>query len=299
MDRPTRDAGLLILDKPTGPTSHDVVDRIRRISGLRRVGHTGTLDPMASGVLVLCLGRATRLAEYFGGHDKRYKAVVRLGIETETYDAAGKVVNSLPVTVGREAIESALASFRGRIMQRPPAYSAIRIAGRRAHQCAREGRKVELEPRTVEFFRLELEQCAPPEFRLDVHCTSGTYIRSLAHDLGASLGCGAHLASLRRTACGPFRIDQATALESLETDPEWRRHLLPAETGLVNWPVLELTHEEARLLRTGRGVPFREGARPEPGDERLYRAQLTTNGLVAVVIPDHGQSVFRPHKVLG
>ena len=299
MDRPTLDAGLLIVDKPVGPTSHDVVDRIRRLSGLRRVGHTGTLDPMASGVLVLCLGWTTRLSEYYTGHDKRYRAGIRLGIETDTYDAAGEILESRPVTADQESITAALAQFRGRTLQRPPAYSAVRKEGKRAHSLARKGQTVELEPRPVEFFHLELEQCAPPELTLDAHCSSGTYIRSLAHDLGAALGCGAHLASLVRTVCGPFAIAQATPLETLEADPDWRRHLLKSETGLAHLPVLELTEEEARLLRSGLFVPFREGAHADPGDTRPYQARLNPGGLVAIAIPNHGLSAFRPRKVVG
>jgi len=291
--------GLLIVDKPIGPTSHDVVDRVRKLCGLRRVGHTGTLDPLASGVLVLCLGRATRLAEYLTGHGKRYLAGVRLGIETDTYDAGGEITERRPVESDRTSIEAALARFRGRILQRPPAYSAIRHLGRRAHRLAREGRTVELEPRPVEFSRLELKQCDPPDLVLDIQCSSGTYIRSLAHDLGALLGCGAHLSSLRRTACGPFDEAQAVPLEALEQDADWRRHLLPVEAGLVDWPALEVDEAEAHLLRTGRVVPFRDGARPLTGDHRLYRAVAKPGGLVAVVVPDHEQSAFRSRKVVG
>jgi tRNA pseudouridine55 synthase len=200
-------------------SSHDVVARIRRWSGQRRIGHTGTLDPLASGVLVLCLGSAVRLVEYYQNHPKRYRAVIRLGGVTDSYDAEGKLLTTLPVpALDAAAIAAALAPFRGTIEQQAPQFSAIKQEGKALYSLARRGKTVTAPVRTVTFSAIELVEFAPPDLiTLDVACSAGAYIRSLAHDLGAALDTGAYLQALRRTAAGDFTLDAAHSLESIET----------------------------------------------------------------------------------
>lgn len=228
--------GLLVVDKPgrsgasskapTGEpsverlwTSHDVVARVRRLSGQRRIGHTGTLDPMASGVLVLCLGLATRLVEYYQGEDKRYFAEVALGFATDTFDAEGKVVETVPVPpLTAEDIAHALVQFRGRVWQVPPAYSAIKQEGEALYARARRGEVVTADARQVTFHSIELVDFIPPDrIRLAIHCSAGAYIRSLASDLGRSLHTAATLVMLRREAVGEFGLADAVTLEQIET----------------------------------------------------------------------------------
>jgi tRNA pseudouridine55 synthase len=189
--------GILLLDKPSGPTSHDMVYAVRRGAREKRVGHAGTLDPLATGLLVLCLGSATRLSEYLAGKDKRYRAQVRLGQTTTTYDAQGDITSEAATLPGRDQAEAALEQFRGPQLQVPPQYSAIKRGGQKAYEAARRGEYIELEARPVEFYEITLTAWQPPELTLEVHCSAGTYIRALAHDLGQALGCGAHLAGLR------------------------------------------------------------------------------------------------------
>lgn len=256
-------AGVLLLDKPPGPTSHDAVDRARGALGIRRVGHTGTLDPFASGLLILCAGPSTRLAEYFQMPAKRYDAVLRLGVETETHDPEGDVVAESDDwrAVGEDDLRRALAAHTGRIRQVPPVYSAKRVDGRRAHRAAREGREVELEAEDVVVHELTLEDFDPPEARVRCLVAAGTYVRSLARDVGRSLGCGAHLGDLRRTAVGPWSVGRALPWDDLEAgrwrraasddDPAW---LAPARA--LPWlPSRELTDAEARRVRHGSRVP--------------------------------------------
>ena len=194
-------SGILVVDKPVGMTSHDVVQIVRKGTGIRRAGHTGTLDPRASGVLVILIGPAVRLSEYVSAADKRYQAIVKLGSSTDTYDAEGKFTqrSDEPVAVTEEQFETALSGFVGEIEQTPPAYSAVKVKGRRAYDMARKGEEVKLEPRKIQVFNLEVLEWAPPEVVIDAHCSSGTYIRSLANDVGDALGCGAYLVGLRRT----------------------------------------------------------------------------------------------------
>jgi len=210
--------GILVVDKPAGPTSHDVVDRVRKIFGIRKVGHTGTLDPAATGVLGLLLGRATKLSQYLTGSDKAYRAVIRLGRETTTLDAEGKVVSESPVTCDAGAVEEAVAAFVGDITQIPPMFSAKHRGGKRLHELARKGIEVERDPVPVTIHSIEVVAVDLPDVVVDVSCSSGTYVRVLALDLGRALGCGGHLASLRRTAAGPFTIADGAELSALEDD---------------------------------------------------------------------------------
>jgi tRNA pseudouridine55 synthase len=228
----TRLNGLLVVDKPgllaadaaqpdqparRLPTSHDVVQTVRRWSGQRRIGHTGTLDPMASGVLVLCLGAATRLVEYYQGHAKQYVAEIVLGVATDTYDATGNAVETAaPPSLSPAQLDAALEQFRGDIMQTPPVYSALKQAGESLHRKARRGERVEIASRPVTFYQLDLLAFTPPDhICLRARCSAGTYMRSLAYDLGRALGSCAHLAFLRREAAGPFALDDAHPLAEI------------------------------------------------------------------------------------
>jgi tRNA pseudouridine55 synthase len=208
--------GAIIVDKPAGMTSHDVVNRMRRLSGTRKIGHLGTLDPMATGVLPLLIGRATRLAQFFGPAEKQYDARIRFGWSTDTYDREG-APTSEPVEPGfsREELEDALASFRGTFLQTPPPFSAKKIAGTPAYKLARKKIAVELTPVEVRVIAMDLDEFDGSSARLRVHCSAGTYLRGIAHDVGQKIGCGAHLDSLRRTASGDFSEEQARSLDEL------------------------------------------------------------------------------------
>jgi tRNA pseudouridine55 synthase len=252
-------SGVLVVDKPVGLTSHDVVQIVRKGTNIRRAGHTGTLDPRASGVLVILIGPAVRLSEYVSASDKRYQAVIRLGATTDTYDADGRILSTSPVDqITEEQFEEALQSFVGEIEQVPPPYSAVKIKGRKAYEMAREGEEVDLEPRRIKVYSLELLEWAPPEAVVDVYCSSGTYVRSLAHDLGEKLGCGAHLIGLRRTKSGRFTLRDAVPLRRLREafeDGNWYQYLIPAAEALSDWPAIELPHEQVDAIRHGHRIP--------------------------------------------
>ena len=213
--------GVLVIDKPQGPTSHDVVAKVRRALKIDKVGHTGTLDPMATGVLPLVLGQGTKLARYLTGGDKSYRATAKLGVTTRTLDAEGAVVAALPTCdVTQAQIEAALAALRGAIDQVPPMYSAKKIEGKKLYELARQGVEVAREAKHVHVHALTLVQFAGDIVVFDVTCSAGTYVRVLAQDIGVALGCGAHLSALRRTAAGPFALGQAMALEAALADPK-------------------------------------------------------------------------------
>ncbi|HET7702885.1 MAG TPA: tRNA pseudouridine(55) synthase TruB [Candidatus Limnocylindrales bacterium] len=234
--------GVLVVAKPVGPTSHDVVGLVRRLAATRRVGHGGTLDPFASGVLPVFLGRATRLVEYHLGDRKRYRATVCFGASSTTDDLEGALTPATGPAPTRDAVELALAEFRGEIDQRPPAYSAIKVAGRRAYALARAGQAVELAPRAVTIHAIEIvtwddETSGEPVAVVDVECSAGTYVRSLARDLGAAVGSAAYLGALTRTASGPFELAQSTDLDDLRAAAAQgpaaiAARLLPIDAGL-------------------------------------------------------------------
>jgi tRNA pseudouridine55 synthase len=255
-------SGVLLVDKSAGPTSHDVVELGRRALSSRKVGHTGTLDPFATGLLVLCVGRATRLSEYFHIPAKRYEAEVTLGVETSSHDSDGEVVTESESWSGISAghLESALRALEGRIEQRPPSLSAKKIDGQRAHRLARAGADVSLPAASVMVHSLKLSSFEPPVARVSACVSTGTYVRSLARDLGRSLGCGAHLSALRRTAIDDLHVREAITDRELESDSldldrlrasgAW---LEPAEA--MSWlPVCHVDDEGLALLRTGRSV---------------------------------------------
>ncbi len=274
--------GLLNVDKPAGLTSHDVVEIVRRGSRVRKVGHAGTLDPMASGVLVLCLGPATRLSEYVMLSPKRYRAEVCLGATTSTYDTEGEITARYDLgTLDAPQIEAALAAFRGEIQQIPPMYSAIKQGGRPLYKMARAGQEVEREARAVTIHDLRLAEVNLPRITLDVVCSPGTYIRSLAHDLGVALGVGGYLSSLVREASGAFRREAAVPLDSLRdafVAGDWRAFLLPPELAVADWPVVTFQAEDVRRVRSGNPVAAEAG-----GEGTTARAHGPDGGLAALV----------------
>ncbi len=285
--------GLLNINKPPGLTSHDVVAAVRRGTGVRKVGHAGTLDPLASGVLVLCLGPATRLSAYVMRSPKRYRAEVRLGTATDTYDAEGRVTGEGPwETLTREQIEAALGRFRGEIAQIPPMYSAIRQGGKKLYELARAGQEVTRQPRRVTIYSLTLVRCELPLVTLEVECSPGTYIRSLAHDLGQTLGAGAHLAGLVRLASGAFRLEDAVPLATLQAamaEGSWRKYLLPPDLALSDLPAVRVDEEQARLIRHGQAIPVPQAS---GGEARAYDPQ---GRLLAIVRAADGH--WQPSKV--
>ena len=286
--------GFLNIDKPAGMTSHDVVARVRRLARQRRVGHAGTLDPAATGVLVVALGSATRLIEYVQEQtSKRYRAAVLLGVTTDTDDAEGRALAEAPVPpLDCAAIEAALAPFRGAIQQVPPMYAALHHEGRRLHELARAGISVERPARPVTIERLDLLEWEPPLLTLDVLCGKGTYTRSLARDIGAAIGCGAHLAALRRTAVGTFTIEDAVPLDALAADADAggiAPALLPPERAVADWPAAQVDEAGARRIRNGQAL-----ALPGIAGDRA-RAHGLDGTLLALLARDG--DAFKPVKV--
>ncbi|MBE0597694.1 MAG: tRNA pseudouridine(55) synthase TruB [Desulfuromonadales bacterium] len=260
--------GLLIIDKPQGMTSHDVVRRVRRLLHTRRVGHAGTLDPMATGVLQVAVGEATRLVEFLMGGEKSYRAVLKLGESTDTQDAEGTVLERRPLgDLDRQTIEAACLPLTGCIRQRPPMYSALKRNGVPLYTLARQGIEVERDERQVQINRLQVLEVQLPLVTLEVDCTKGTYIRTLAHDLGEALGCGAHLTALRRTRSGPFTAGESVALAQLEAEAPAQPPLIPLREALRGFPVLRLNVEAVGRLRNGipPTVAQLEGELPEAG----------------------------------
>lgn len=261
--------GLVVVDKPAGVTSHDVVARVRRLAGTRKVGHAGTLDPMATGVLVLGVDRATRLLGHLMLTDKGYDAVVRLGESTTTDDAEGEsLTHARPEALAaltEDAVRAALATFVGAIEQVPTAVSAIKVDGKRAYQRVRDGEEVQLAARPVTVHAIEVHEVALPDVRISVRCSSGTYIRAIARDVGALLGVGGHLTELRRTAVGPYDLGTAATLEELAEEFA----LLPiADAARAAFPALDLDAEAAADVRVGRPI------------------EVTLDALTAVFAPD-------------
>ena len=262
--------GVLLIDKEPGWTSHDVVARARRLTGQRRIGHTGALDPSATGLLVLCLGRATRLVEYMMAGEKAYEGEIALGRETETDDAEGRVVAEREPPEGALDLDAIAARFTGEIMQTPPAYSAVKVEGRRAYAVAREGERPDLKPRPVRVSALRLERAARDRLHVAVRCGPGMYVRSLARDIGRAIGCGAHLASLRRTGSGPFRVEQAVPVEALAGGVE--AIVRAADEGVAESAAAILHPDHAAQLRQGQMAWARGGFLRPATLARLYGA---------------------------
>ncbi len=298
--------GILNVHKPVGPTSHDVVAMIRRWSGIRRVGHAGTLDPMAEGVLLVCLGKATRVAEYLMRSTKRYRAEITFGSSTDTYDAQGTIVSISPsehIPVSVQAIERALRRFTGQIEQVPPLYSALKRNGRPLYELARKGEKVTLAPRKVTVEQITIRSWQRPVLSIEITCGPGTYVRSLAHDLGSALGCDAHLSALCRTASGQFTVETATPLDALrDAFREHRagRFLHPLDSALSSFPPVtfesgeaqKLLHGQALTMPLSQGLSERPGARPQ-----LWRAYDPQERLLALVAYDAEKKQWLPRKV--
>jgi tRNA pseudouridine55 synthase len=301
--------GLLVIDKPAGPTSHDVVASMRRVLGERRIGHTGTLDPAASGVLPLVLGRATRLARFLSASDKRYEAVVRFGIATDTYDGEGTPIGAARtgVTPAREAIEAALDAFRGTFVQHPPPYSAKKIAGRRSYEIARAGGSFDDAPAlpapvTVAVRRLAIVSIEDDDVTLDVECSAGFYVRSLAHDLGRLAGVGAHLASLRRTISAGLTLDDSMPLEFAEASREDAVAAVISIDRMLPWlEAVTLTDEGVLRAVHGRDIGRSEvaaGSVTVAGPMAVVRLIDELGRLVAIAEPSGVPGVLHPAVVL-
>lgn len=289
--------GVLNINKPAGMTSHDVVDAVRKILGIRRVGHTGTLDPQATGVLPLCVGRATRIAQYLTQADKEYVMTLCLGITTDTLDAAGKQTGRVEeVRVRREEVEAVLPRFVGEIQQVPPLFSAKKVRGERLYRLARRGEQVERQPITVRIYALDLEGFAPPFVTLKMRCSKGTYARSLCDDIGRALGCGGHLHALTRTRSGRFSLEGILTLEVLERRVREGRLgevLIPVADALAHLPAVRVAPEAGRLilhgsdLTAGLVVQFPAGiARGVLVRVLGYRKQLLSLAETTVASPD-------------
>ena len=290
---------LFLIDKPTGPTSHDVVQMVRRWTGVRRVGHGGTLDPLATGLLPVFVGRATRLAEYLAEHRKSYTATLRLGISTDTDDADGTVLRHAAVPALHLAeVDAALELFRGRIKQVPPDYSAVKVAGVSAYRAARGGAPAALAPRPVTVYALTVERWTAPDLRIAMTVSTGTYVRAVARDLGRALGCGAHVIEMRRTAIGPAGAESAHPLEALEhafaAGRGWDLAESPA-LFLAHWPRLLLNDVQRRLIL--RGQPVQATAK-QPQAQRMIA--VDPNGVPVAVLgrEDAWPERWRPLKVL-
>ena len=283
-------AGILNIDKPAGITSHDVIGRVRRAARMRRVGHAGTLDPLATGVLLVCLGRATRLVEYLTGQPKTYEAVIRMGQTTDTYDAEGTITAERPITFTEADLAQALTQFRGDIEQVPPMYSAIKRDGQPLYKLARQGKEVERPSRPVTIYNLDILNWQPPLLSLRITCSKGTYIRSLAHDLGEALGCGGHIVALRRTAVGDFTLDTAVPLNDLKPD-NLGNYLLPMDTAVSHLPRLDLPDLDANRLLMGQTV----SRQPEQPAAELVRAYGADGRFIGVVRAN--ESVWQAHKM--
>ena len=291
--------GVIVIDKPEGWTSHDVVNKVRHIVRTKKVGHLGTLDPIATGVLPLVIERATRLAQFYTRSDKIYQGVVRFGWSTTSYDRAGEPTSEkVEVHLTAEELEAALGAFRGEIAQCPPAVSAKKVEGRRSYELARQNIAVELAPVGIHVYELTLLEVSGSDARLRVHCSGGTYMRSIAHDLGQALGSGAHLIELRRLASGEFEIDQARTLEQLEALAAEDRLVdafVPAEKLLPGFPSVFVDELTAAQVRNGRNFPaspFRAGP-----PAKYVKAVTRSGSLVAIgeaVLPN----LYHPVVVL-
>ena len=288
-------AGFLNINKPLRWTSHDVVARVRRlyrtITDSAKVGHAGTLDPLADGVLVVCLGRATRLSDTIMRGEKIYRARISFGRSTSTYDAAGEILSERDTKqLSLAQIKRALPQFVGEISQLPPLYSAVKVGGQKLYQYARRGEAVTRPARLVTVHAIEIESWSNPLLTLDVHCGAGTYIRSLAHDLGEALDVGAHLAGLTRRASGAFTLAESVALEDLLRDDDWRRHIVTPFEALRGHTRLTLTAEEIEAVMHGRFIDARDGF----DDEQVF-AFDSRQRLVAILTPRADR--WKPRKV--
>ncbi len=302
---PPGPSGFLVVDKPVGWTSHEVVDAARRWFGIRRVGHLGTLDPLATGLLPLAIREATKLAPFVAQGSRVYVGSIRLGVATDTFDAEGRVLyrhdGPLP---SEEMVREALAGFLGETLQIPPMFSSVKKGGVPLYRLARRGEEVERAPRPIRIESLEMHHYVPPEIGIEIACSPGTYVRTLASDLGEQLGCGAHLSGLRRTSSGPFLLDQAASVEDLEAAAgrgDCESWLIAPERAL-GLPVVALRVDQARRITHGGDIPvaeasgpFESGTPPRPGD-RL--AALAPSGTLLAVMELRPDRLLHPLRVL-
>jgi len=294
-------SGILNVDKPPDMTSHDVVDAVRRMTGQRKVGHAGTLDPMATGVLLVCLGQATRVAEYLMAGQKRYRATVVLGTTTDTYDSDGEIIQSGGRTdFDRSEIETALSRFVGRTEQVPPMYSALKKEGQPLYKLARQGQEVVREPRSVEIGQIELLDWTPPSLIVELTCSPGTYVRSLAHDLGQVLGSGAHLAALVRLASGRFTLAHAVSLYRLEEAFQHHQedtYLLPLDEAFLDWPALILGAVDAQRVAHGQAISVARSSGSHDQGRANSRAYGPDGDFLAILTYDSASGQWWPKKV--
>jgi len=275
--------GILLLDKPSGITSNDALQQVKRLYFAKKAGHTGSLDPLASGMLPICMGEATKVSAFLLDSDKRYQVRCQLGVRTATADAEGEVLETRPVGVyTRDQVKAVLEEFRGRIEQTPPMYSALKHQGQRLYKLARQGVEVEREPRPVEIYELTMAGQGEDWLEFNVHCSKGTYVRTLAEDIGDRLGCGAHVSALRRIAVGPYGDDKLVSLATLkelkEKDmPAMDGLLLPIESALSQWPDVDLSTDAAFYLQQGQPVLVPHA--PTSGWVRLYEGNRSFLGM--------------------
>lgn len=294
--------GILNVNKPAGMTSFDVVAKIRRLTGTKKVGHAGTLDPMASGVLPVCTGKATKLIEFLMEKDKSYRVGLVLGRATDTQDATGTTVYEKPVTASDEEIEKVIRGFIGEREQTPPMYSAVRVNGKRLYELARQGIEVERKPRNVTFYKIaphDIERCGHEAgVIMDVDCSKGTYMRTLCHDIGAKLGCGGHMSSLVRTRSGPFSIENSYTIDclaELKENNQLKSAFIDMDKALAHLPEVYVTPGEAIRLKNGCAVSFEKMA---PGPYRLYHENGYFLG-IAMAFEQNDTTILKARKWIG
>jgi tRNA pseudouridine55 synthase len=305
-DRTT--AGVLVIDKPPGLTSHDVVARVRKISGTRQVGHTGTLDPLATGVLLVCVGPATRLIEYMTPGRKEYRATIRFGISTDTLDAKGQILTQQDAAHLTEAqLKNILPQFVGEIAQYPPLFSALKKDGQPLYKLARAGKSVELSPRRIIIYNITWLDWQPPDLTIAVTCSAGTYIRSLARDLGDAVETGAHLTALVRTVNGGWPLEKAVSLEALAAANQtgaqgWRQYLQPVDVAIAHLPKVTLTPIDTEHVEHGRKIRLVDAPVVEfvtqSGPEAILRAYTPDDQFLAILtLAEPAEQLWKPKKV--
>jgi len=288
--------GILNVNKPTDRTSQDVVSYVKHLTKQRHVGHAGTLDPIATGVLPVCLGQATRMSSFIMESHKTYIAEIKLGISTNTYDREGTVTsNRDPSYITKAQVIELLPTLTGTVMQKPPSFSALKLHGKRLYELARSGIEVETAPREVTIYRMELLQWNHPSMSIEVECSKGTYIRSIAHDIGQSLGCGAHIAALIRTKYGPFSIEDSISLTQIEdafSHNLWQRLIYPMDIVINDWTAVTVTPEQEHAILDGRTIPNSiENATPR------CRAYSCDGWFLAILKQSPDKATWHPEKV--
>ena len=295
--------GILNLDKPYGITSMEALRRLKRVSIQKKIGHTGTLDPIATGVIPVCFGKATRLVEDIMNNEKEYVATIRLGLATDTYDALGKTVKETSLSkISFERIQDALSNFQGEILQIPPMFSAIKINGNRLYNLARSGVEVPREPRKVNVYDIELLDYSCPIVKLRIKCGKGFYVRSLANDLGSILGCGAIIQALTRTKSGPFEIENAITLDEAEenfVNKEFNNMIIPLDVAVNHLPIVNVTHEEANDLSNGKKIFSTEDSSifSDSNSFSRYRVYDPKGLFVGIVRDEKNSLTFKPEKI--